>query len=437
MNKQEDVLIIGGGVIGVCAAYYLVEQGRSVTLVEKDDICAGSSYGNVGLIAVGHAIPLAAPGALGQGLKWLLDPESPFYIKPRLNPELLRWLWQFRAACNEEQMLRAIPVLLSLGRASFELYEELADNEELDFGFEHKGRLFLFTDRHHFEEGIAEAHLMRDYDVESVVLDTAGVRQMEPSVLPSVVGGIYYPEYAHLAPDRFVRELAGLAERRGACLRTDTEVIGFETLGRRISAVVTTRGTFRPDQVVLAAGAWSAAVTRDLKLGLPIQPAKGYSITVKRPPAAPNMPLSLSERKVAVSPMDETLRFSSTLELGGLDFSINRRRVAATRRGVREYLTGMTNLELIEIWRGLRPVTPDTLPIIGRSSALDNLVVATGHGMLGMTQGPITGKLVSQIVVGERPAIDLTLLRVERFSARRCCAHTRLSDRSDHVIWVS
>ncbi len=415
MTKQEDILIIGGGVIGACAAYYLAAQGQSVTLVEKGDICAGSSYGNVGWIANGHAIPLAAPGVLTQGLKWLLDAGSPFYIKPRLDLDLVRWLWQFQAACNKKQMYQAIPVLLALGQSSLALFEELIASEDLEFGYERNGLLHLFNSRHSFEKGIKEAVLLREFGVTSVELDRAGVLQMEPNILPAVTNGIFYDDYAHIIPDRFVKEVARVAERRGARLQTNTEVLDFETSGPRISAVVTTRGTFKPEQVVLAAGAWSSILARHLKFRLPVQPAKGYSITVKRPSTSPNLPLSLTEYKVAVTPMGDMLRFSSTMELAGYDFSINQRRLAATRQGIRAYLPGMNDLELIEIWRGYRPASPDGLPIIGRSNIFENLILATGHGMLGITHGPVTGQLISQIIADEPPAVDLTLLKADRF----------------------
>ncbi len=412
MTKQEDILIIGGGVIGVCAAYYLTVQGQPVTLVEKDDICAGSSYGNVGWIANGHAIPLAAPGMLTQGLKWLLDPGSPFYIKPRLDFDLIRWLWQFGAACNKKQMRRGIPTLLALSRTSTELFERLIADEGLDFGFERKGLLHLFTDRHTFEKAAEEADLLAEFGVETTVLDQTGVRQMEPNVLSAVANGIYYPDYAHLIPDKFVKEVARAAEGRGTRFSANTEVLGFETSGRRISAVVTTRGNFKPDQVVLAAGAWSSLLARNLGFRLPMQPAKGYSVTFKRPPTCPSLPLSLDKHKVAVTPMGDMLRFSSTLELVGFDDSINRRRLAATRQAAGEYLPDMTDLELLEIWRGFRPASSDGLPIIKRSNRFENLILATGHGMLGITHGPITGKLVSQIIANNPPDIDVASGRI-------------------------
>ncbi len=416
MNQQKDIIIIGGGIIGVSTAYYLAMQGRSVTLIEKDDISAGCSHGNAGLIANGFAIPMAAPGVPSQGLKWMLDAASPFYIKPRLNFDLIRWLWKFRGACNDKQMRQAITILLLLGQGSFDLFDELFAKEDVDFGYGRKGRLILFTSEDSFEKGAADAALIREFGVDISLLDADSVRRIEPNVLPAVTHGIYCAAYAHVNPDRFVHEMARLAKDQGAELNTGTTVTGFETSGQQISSVITTEGTFTPNHVVLAAGAWSPVVVRSLKLRLPIQPAKGYSLTYKRPSTSPHLPLSLSERKIAVTPLEETLRFTSTLELAGFDPSINQRRLETIRRSVNEYLPGMEELEQETVWSGYRPGTPDDLPIIGRSNMFENLILATGHGTLGMTHGLITGKLVSQIIAGKQPSVDLTALRAERFS---------------------
>jgi len=415
MNQQKDIVVIGGGIIGVSTAYYLVMQGRSVTLIEKEDISAGSSHGNAGLIANGFAIPMAAPGVPIQGLKWILDAASPFYIKPGLNLDLISWLWKFRGACNEKQMRQSIAILLSLGQGSFDLFDELFAKEDVDFGYEHKGRLILFTSEDSFEKWGADAALLREFGVDVSLLDADGVRRIEPNVLSAVTHGIYCAAYAHVTPDRFVHEMARLAKNQGVELKTGTAVSGFETSGHQISSVITTEGAFTPNQVVLAAGAWSSVIARSLKLRLPIQPAKGYSLTYKRPSTSPHLPLFLSERKIAITPMGETLRFTSTLELAGFDPSINQRRLEAIRHSVNEYLPGMEELEQETAWSGYRPATPDDLPIIGRSEMFENLILATGHGTLGVTYGLITGKLVAQIIAGEQPSIDLAPLRAERF----------------------
>lgn len=419
LNNQVEILIIGGGVIGVCAAHFLTQRGRSVTLLEKGEICAGSSYGNAGLIALSHLIPHPAPGVIRQGLRWMFDADSPFYIKPRADPELLRWLWEFRGACNTAALRRSVQVLLNLCRESNKLYEKLAACDELEFGYEHRGRLFLFTNKEALQKAVEQADLVKRYGVAAEVLDAASVRRLEPNILPTVIAGIHYPENAHINPDRFVKQMARLVAGKGARLQTNTEVLGFETSGKYISTVITTQGTFSPDQVVLAAGAWSPILARKLGIRLPIQPAKGYSITTRRPSDCPRLSLFLDDGKVAVTPFGERLRFTSTLELSGYDLSINRRRLAAIRRSASKHLAGMDALEPLEQWSGLRPLTPDDLPIIGRSQSITNLIVATGHGTLGMTQGPITGRLVAQIAAGEAPSIDLAALRVERFAQFR------------------
>ena len=415
MNQHKDIIVIGGGIIGVSVAYYLAKSGHSVTLIEKDQVSAGASSGNAGLIANGFAIPIPAPGVPSQGLKMLFDSASPFYIKPRLDIDLISWLWKFVRACNEEQMRAVIPVLLALGQGSFDLFDALHAKEDLDFGYEKIGRLILFTSDGSFKGWKKDVDLVREYGVEIELLDGEGARQIEPNLLPTVKHAIFCASYAHLDPERFTKEMGRLARLYGAEIITGTEVIAIEAEAGKISAVSTTKGTFSAEQVILAAGAWSAALARKLKIHLPIQPAKGYSLTYKRPRSSPVLPLSLAERKTAVTPMGDILRFTSTLELGGFDPSINQRRIETIRGAVKEYLPGMEELSGEVEWSGYRPATPDDLPIIGRSQKIGNLIFATGHGTLGITHALITGKLVSQIIAGSTPAIDLELLNAERF----------------------
>jgi D-amino-acid dehydrogenase len=413
--RREETLVIGGGVIGVCSAYYLATAGRHVTIVEKGEICSGCSYGNAGLISPSHSIPLAAPGVLRKALKWMFDAESPFYVKPRLDLALISWLWSFGAACKESRAREAMPLLRDLGRASLELFQRLAAIQELDFGFRQNGLLILFRSRSGYRQGLEEAGLLRQVGIDSDVLSAIDVRDLDPTILPTVFGGVYFPQDAQLIPVDFVRGLTREAEKLGARICTSTEVLGWETSGRRITAVKTTRGDFRPHDVVLAGGAWSPLLSRDLGITLPVQAAKGYSITIKRPDNYPRTPLLFSEAKVFATPMGENLRFGGTLELAGLDLSVNRRRVDAVMRSLNHYISEIKNPEVVEIWRGLRPCSPDGLPIIGRSSRIENLIIATGHAMLGMSLGPITGKLVSQLLSNETPMIDVTALRSERF----------------------
>lgn len=413
--QPSEFLIIGGGVIGVCTAYYLAARGREVTLVEKGDIAAGCSYGNAGLVVPSHSIPLAAPGALRSGLKWLLDPESPFYVKPRADPGLVTWLARFVAASREEPMHRGLAVLRDLSLASRALFDELAALDGLDFGYQQRGVLLVFYSQHGLEGGREEAKILQQHGLAAQVLDGPQVRNLEPALRPDVVGGVRFPDDAHLNPAAFVRGLAQQVMVNGVRVETGVEVLGFETAGKQVTRVQTTHGDIVAGQVILAAGSWSPALARHLRMHVPIQPAKGYTLTVKRPDTCPTYPLILGEARMAVTPLGDVLRFGGTLELAGFDESINWRRVAALQAGVRRYLAGMEDLDLVELWRGLRPCTPDGLPILGRAPALPNLIVAAGHAMLGMSLGPITGKLTAQLACGEQPDLDLAPLRLERF----------------------
>ena len=417
MRQELDVVVIGGGVIGISCAYFLNQRGRQVTVLEKGEICSGSSYGNAGLIVPSHSIPLAAPGVMAQGLKWMFDPQSPFYIKPRLNLDLLAWLWRFRGACNRRQMNKAMAVIRDLSLASLRLYEQLADLNGLDFAFQKRGMLLLYKTDETLREGTEEAHQLEGIGLETRILNHQDLADLEPNVRINANGGVYFPQDAQIIPARFVQQLASYVQAKGVEVRTQTEVIGLEMRSGRIVTVRTTRGDLAPRQVVLAGGSWSPGIARDLPLELPIQPAKGYSITVKRPARSPQIPLMLHAAKVGITPMGDTLRFAGTLELAGMDLSINTRRVQAILNAVPQFLPDLdpAGLELIEIWRGLRPCTPDGLPCIGRTRTCANLTVAAGHAMIGMSLGPITGKLVSDVVIGEKPDIDLRLLAVDRF----------------------
>ena len=277
--------------------------------------------------------------------------------------------------------------------------------------------IMVFKSAKGLKEGAEEAHLMQEFGIETKVLNVAEIHALEPDLRTDVIGGVFFPQDAHLIPDKFVRGLARHIEKHGVAIHTNTEVHDFETSDGKVTAVKTSQGDFAADEVVLAGGSWSPGIAQTLQIKLPIQPGKGYSVTVKRPEKCPVIPLMLAEAKVAVTPMGDMLRFAGTLELAGLDLSTNKRRVHAIEKAVSEYLPDIDfdYLELIEVWHGLRPCTPDGLPFLGRKSPYKNLTVAAGHAMIGLSLGPITGKLVSQLVVGEKPSVDLTMLNVERF----------------------
>lgn len=420
MSANAEVLVIGGGIIGASCACFLAQDGRDVTLIEREDVICpvgASSYANAGLVMPSDPYPLPSPGVLGQGMKWLLDSSSPLYIKPQLSPGLMRWLLGFAAASREAPMRRGMPVLRALGVEGLRAFDEITAWGVRDAGYHRTGILSLYLTPAAMEAAVANAAALREsYGVQSEILDAAAVQARVPAVLPGVVGGLLTSDDGHVEPRMLTRGLAGLAEERGATVLTATEALGFSRSGRRVTGVMTTRGMMSAETVVLAAGVWSGRLARGL-VSLPVQPAKGYSLMVRRPDGVPaDMALYLPEGHACVTPFGGGLRFAGTLELSGMNDRVLTNRVAAIRRGAGRYFAGVETAPPVELWRGLRPMTPDGLPIIGRPAAVDNLVVATGHNMNGIMYGPVTGKLVAEVVGGRPASIDLGRLGPDRFA---------------------
>ena len=418
MNHQSDVVIIGGGIIGLCAAHYLQRGGVRVTIIEKGDAGQACSLRNAGFIAPSHFVPLASPGIIAKGLKWLLDPESPFYIKPRLNFDLLTWLWKFHAAANAHQVHQAAPVLLNLNLASAKLYDELATKEELRFGLEHRGILMLYNSSQGEKANLEEAEHGRLLGLKVRVLSTDEVNALDPGIQTNARGAVHFEDDSHLVPEQFVEAMKSHLVKQGVEIKEGTEVVGIERNGATVTGVNTSKGILRGDEFVLSGGSWSPGLAKSLGKNLPLQPGKGYSVNILKPERMFRTPLILTEARVAITPMDDFIRFAGTMELAGLDLSINRRRVEAILKAVPRYLSGFqpTTLTRSEPWAGLRPCTPDGLPYIGRFRTIQNLVVATGHAMMGVSLAPITGKLVSELILTNSPSMDIRSLGVERFS---------------------
>jgi D-amino-acid dehydrogenase len=416
MKGDADVLVIGGGIIGVCSAYYLAERGFSVSILEQGEIASGCSGANAGLIVPSFSIPLAAPGTLRSWLRWMLKPRSPFSVKLHFDPALFHWLRQFQKACQSKKMLQGLRVLRDLNYASSKLFEQLISRESLECHYRKDGWLMAFKTERDFQSATQEAQLLRAHNIEVKILSSDETLQMEPSLQSELSGGLFFPEDAHLEPAKFVQTLTERLRERGVDIHLQIEVLDFEGSKEKITAVRTDRGEFRSQYIVLAAGAWSPKLVRNLGPKLPVQAAKGYSISVKRPEVGPRIPLYLSEAKVALTPLEDSLRLAGTMELVGLDIRVNPRRAEMIIRNAEGYLKPAESLEIIEIRCGLRPCSPDGLPIIDRCPGYDNLFIATGHGMLGITLAPLTGKLVSQLVDDETLDINMTMLSATRFS---------------------
>lgn len=416
MNRSPtDVLIIGAGAIGVCSAYYLHQRGYRVSLIDRGEISAGASKENAGLIVPSHCIPFASRGAIRYGLKSLFDPAGPFYIQPQPRRALLAWLNQFRRASAPGRMEHGLQVLRQLNYASKSLFDELVAAHALDCDYHQAGWLFAYSSAQGFREGQEEAALLREHGVRVEVFTAEQARGFEPGLAASIQGGVFYPDDAYLNPEAFVTALAGWLRERGVTFREHTKALGFALQDGAIRHVRTDRGDLRAGLIVLAAGAWTPELLRPLGIRMLVEPAKGYSLTIPAPEGGPRVPLYLSEAKVAVTPLQGCLRFAGTLEMTGLDDSIAARRVETIRSSASRYLKTAIPADA-PAWSGLRPCSPDGLPIVERSPRLSNLIVATGHCMLGITLAPITGKLVAGLAAGEGDEAWLAPLRSARFN---------------------
>jgi D-amino-acid dehydrogenase len=424
VRHDPDVLVVGGGVAGLFCAYHLSLRGATVALVDRGSVGGpGScSSGNTGFVGTQGAAPLAEPGVLSQGLRWLLSPESPFYIKPRLDAELLSWLWHFRRACNDEDFKAGFGVLLDMKQRSMAILRELCASGRLADTFTADGMVVAFKTPPGFDKACRSVPRAVASGVPLRVLDPGELAALEPDVEFDICGALFNSEGAYLRVPDFVVEFARVLESMGVQIHEHAEVVGFDVADRSVGRVRTTRGDFSPAETVIAAGAWSAECARKLNIGLKLQPAKGYSITVAAPRLAPRLPILLSEGKVAVVPLGDRLRFGGTLELSGLNASVSQRRVDGILRTVHAYLPRLEYTRTVEIWSGFRPCTPDSLPFLGRAEPYRNLSVACGHGYIGMGLAPVGGRLIAQIISGEQPDSDLAPFLIGRYgrpAARR------------------
>ena len=414
---SKHILIIGGGIIGLCAAHYVAKRGHRVTIIERNSSERdGCSYGNAGMVVPSHIVPLAAPGVVALALKWMWNPGSPLYIRPRLDWELLSWGWKFLRASTRAHVRRAAPLIRNLSFASRACFEELA--ESLDFGLVKKGLLMLCKTQHALDDEAKAAAFANELGVPAEVLDAKAVAALEPGVCMDVAGGVHFPKDCHLDPGRLMAALQRSLEAVGVEFRFDCEVNGWRVNGRRIEAVRTNAGDFFADEFVLCGGAWAPSIVSDLRVRVPMQAGMGYSLTLDHPRQSPQICAILTEARIAVTPMGAPLRFGGTMEIAGMDERINERRVRGIINAVPRYFPEFSPEDFAEVrpWSGLRPCSPDGLPYVGRFGAYDNLSTATGHAMMGLSLGPITGRLVAELLDGERQSHDLTLLSPDRFA---------------------
>jgi D-amino-acid dehydrogenase len=412
---MKKVGIIGGGIIGMSSAFYLRRAGHEVTIIDKGDMLGGCSWGNAGMIVPSHFVPLAAPGMISKGIRWMFNPLSPFYVRPRFDSHLVKWGLNFYKSATHKKVEHAAPALRDLSLFSKQCYQEF--NKAIPFGLHSKGLLMLYRKRETGEEEMETVEMAHRLGIEALVLSADAVQAMEPNVWITTLGGIYFPGDMHLSPSELMSALRRQLSESGVHLLSNVTVTGFETRSRNITGVHTSDGLMNFDELILAAGSWSMEMSRHLGAGIPVEAGKGYSFMVRSSKSKVGIPTLLLDDRVAVTPIGNDIRFGGTMEIGGIDHSINMNRVRGIVEAIPRYYPEMkvSMPDIGEVWHGLRPCSPDGLPFIGRSRRFENLVIATGHGMMGVSPGPATGRLVADLLDGAKPAIAIDAFDVHRF----------------------
>lgn len=406
----KNIVIIGGGIVGLCSAYYLEKEGHQVTVFDKSDISNGASFVNAGILTPSHIIPLASPGMIAKGIKWMFHASSPFYIKPRFDLDFLRWAWYFHRSSTKENVEKAIPAIKEVNLLSRDLFEDIKASGDLgDFQLERKGLLMLYKTDAAGEEEMEVAQKAKQLELEVQLLDKQQLDTIEPNVEIAAKGAIHYQCDGHATPTEFMPKMVKYLIHNGVSIKTNEEVLDINVSSQKINEIVTSKGAYKTDEVVLAAGSWSGLLSKKLNIKLPIQAGKGYAINVQRPTGV-SIPAILLEAKVAVTPMQGFTRFAGTMEFSGINTIIQKERVETIAKAAKSFYPDIeVNFEEKEnAQTGMRPVSPDGLPYIGRCSTIDNLTFATGHAMMGWSLGPATGKLVSEVIDGKKTSMDIT-----------------------------
>ncbi len=415
IGSDCDVTVIGGGVIGISCAYQLARAGHSVRLLEKGLIADGSSRENCGLISPSHALPLPRPGLIVKALSMMLRSDSPLYVNPWMNWDTMHWFMQTARKCNLSDMRHAMLGRLQLLDASRPMWNEMVERENMEIELEEVGCIQVHAEKEDMETFAPIQKMLDEIGLFATPLIGDRLFEIEPGLRSEIYGGWLYEMDAHMRPESLMSEWARVVSGMGVDVIEKCKVTNFVTNGSRIDSVRTTKGDYSSEHYVLASGSWSPFLTKKLGLRLPIQPGKGYSITLERPEGCVKIPLILNEASMAVTPWKSGLRLGGTMEFSGYNSKINHLRIEALRRGARRYLKEPGETPMMKEWYGWRPMTPDGMPVIDRSPNYGNLIIAAGHNMQGMGMSPITGVLVKGLITGEEAPFDMSFYSAARF----------------------
>ncbi|MDX5418077.1 MAG: FAD-dependent oxidoreductase [Hymenobacteraceae bacterium] len=412
---MSKVTIIGGGIIGMFTAYYLTEEGFEVTILDKGALEDNCTLGNAGMLVPSHIIPLASPGIISKGLRWMLSSTSPFYIHPRLDRRLLQWCMLFYKAATPKHVAQSIPYLKNLNLLSKSLYQGIAEMHP-EIGLDEKGLLMLYKTAEGEHEEKEFAHLAKQHGLDAEILSLQEVQKLEPKLELDVLGGVLFPGDAHLNPAALSAFLIRHLQSKGVVMKSHVQVIDFTTSGKKITAVVTDKGDYMTDHLVVCAGSWSGDVAHKLKLNLPMLGGKGYSFLTDNIPAI-QRPTILTEERVAVTPYGDKVRFGGTMEITPANSHINMNRVKGIHSAVSRYYTNFecTFPKKEEVWSGLRPCSPDGLPYIGYTQRWDNVLFGTGHSMMGVSLAPATGKVLTEQLLNRKESVLTDAFSPDRY----------------------
>jgi D-amino-acid dehydrogenase len=404
----KKVIIIGGGVIGLCSAYYLTKEGHQVTVIDQSSMDHGASYVNAGYLTPSHFIPLAAPGVMKQGLRSMFDPTSPLFIKPRFNRHFLQWALAFSRSCSASNVTQSIKIIKDINLWSADLFSEIRSSEGFTFQLENKGLLILCLTEKMLEEELRLSLIASEEGLDVKQLSTSEINTMEPNVTLNAIGAVHYQCDWHTTPHEFMKEMYDWLKMKNVIFYKNEQVVDIQASEGDIKEIITSNDSFTADEFVLAAGSWSDFLSRKLGIRILLEAGKGYRINVDKHTGI-TIPTVLAEAKVAVTPMNGFTRFAGTMEIAGVNHKINRVRVDAIAEAALRYYPdiSISNDEKENAACGLRAISPDGKPYIGKSSKCNNLTIATGHAMMGWSMAPATGKLVAEIISEEKPSFDI------------------------------
>jgi D-amino-acid dehydrogenase len=412
---SKSVIIIGGGIIGLCSAYYLYKEGHKVTIVDQSNLDAGASYVNAGYLSPSHIIPLSAPGVMKKGIKWMLNSSSPLYIKPRLEMDFLKWAWAFNKSCNQNHVANSAPIIRDISLLSQQLYEDIKTTENFSAQHEKKGLLMLCQTQKLLDEELRMLELAVELGLEAKEVNPTEIKKLEPNVEINAIGAAYFKCDHHSTPHEFMTEMKDYLKNAGLIFYTNEKVEDIILNKQTIKSLQTNKQNLVADEIVLAAGSWSSLLSKKLGLSLLLQAGKGYRInTTQRTDIT--IPAILAEAKTAVTPMHGFTRFAGTMEIAGINHNINKNRVDAIANAVSRYYPKLKifEKEKADAACGLRPVSPDGLPYIGKSSKCKNLTIVTGHAMMGWSMATASGKLVAEIITNKKSSLDVNPFHPDR-----------------------